>query len=356
MFKLSQLLNRITLLDKMLFTKHLAVMLKSGITVSEAVDSLKDQTNNAAFRVVLEEVFKDVSNGQSLEKALSKHKNVFDSLYLSLISAGEKSGNLDSNLEYLSTQLKKNYELNKKIAGATLYPKIVLTATLIVGTSLSIFVLPQLVPLFTSLDVKLPITTKILLFLANTMKSYGLFIGGGLVALIVLISFLLKTALVKPFYHKFQLSMPIFGNLTKNFELTNICRNLGIMLKSGLTITAALETQHDSTENLVFKGYLKRLLEAVEKGKKLSSEMTSTKFKFMPPIAAKMIKVGEETGKLDEVLLYLGDFFEEEADDLARNLSNTLEPILLLVIGAVVGFVALSIISPIYQLSSGIKR
>lgn len=353
---LNKLLFRVTLLDKMLFTKHLGVMLKSGIPISEAVASLKDQSNNPQFRKVLEEVYSDINNGKSLENSLSKHKDVFDSLYLGLIATGEKSGNLDSNLEYLATQLKKTYEFNKKVAGATLYPKIILAATIIMGGSIAIFVLPQLTGLFESLDVELPLSTKILLFIANMMKNYGILIIGGVIGLGVFISFILKTAPVKPYWHRVLLSVPVLGKLNVSFELTNLCRNLGIMLKSGLTITSALETQYDATSNLVYKDYLKRLLKSVEKGKKLSEEMVSAKYKFIPSIAIKMINVGEETGKLDETLLYLGDFFEEESDDIAKNLSNTLEPILLLIIGAIVGFVAMAIISPIYQLSSGIKR
>lgn len=353
---INRLLFRITLLDKVLFSKHLSIMLKSGIPLAEAIKSLKDQTTNLAFKEVLEKVYADCENGQSLEKALSKHPKVFNALYISLISTGEKSGNLEANLEYLANQLRKSYEFNKKIAAASLYPKIVLAATVIVGGTLSLWVLPQLVDLFTSLDVELPLTTKILLFLANLMKGYGLLIIGGLVAVGVGISIILKTPLVKPKWHRFLISAPIFGSLIQNIELANLCRDLGIMLKSGLTVTQALDTQYQAEENLVFKDYLDHLRKAVEKGKKLSEEMSSLKFKFIPSIAPKMIQVGEETGKLEDVLIYLGDFFEEEADDATKNLSNTLEPILLLIIGLVVGFVALAIISPIYDLTSGIKK
>lgn len=356
MLNLNNILFRVTLLDKMLFTKHLGVMLKSGIPISEAISSLKDQTSNPTFRKILEEVNLDVNNGKSLEKALQKHGDTFDALYLGLISTGEKSGNLDTNLDFLAIQLKKAYDFNKKVAGATLYPKIVLAATIIMGGSIAIFVMPQLTDLFVSLDVELPLSTKILLFFSNAMKNYGVLILSGLGILGVLVSLLLKTPFIKPIYHKLLLLFPVIGPLNKSFELTNIFRNLGIMLKSGLTITTALETQFQATENLVYKDYLARFLKAVEKGKKLSDELNSARFKFIPSIATKMIAVGEQTGKLDETLLYLGDFFEEEADDIAKNLSNTLEPILLLIIGAVVGFVAMAIISPIYQLSAGIKK
>lgn len=353
---LNTYLYRVTATDKLLFTKHLSVMLKSGIPISEAINSIKAQTKNLKFKQILEDVSQEVENGQSLERALSKHPQVFDALYLSLVSVGEKSGNLEKNLEYLALQLKKNYEFNKKVAGATLYPKLVLASSLIIGGSISLFILPQLLDLFESLDVELPLTTKILLFMANLMKDYGLFITGGGAVLVVAFLLLLKTSAVKPKWHKFLLAAPGVGVLNQNIALSSICRNLGIMLKSGLTITSALETQREATENLIFKEYLNRLFKAIDKGKKLSAEMDATKFKYLPAIVPKMIGVGESTGKLDETLIYLGDFFEEEVDDATKNLSTTLEPILLLAIGAIVAFLALAIISPIYQLTGSIKR
>lgn len=353
---LNSILFRVTLLDKVLFSKHLSIMLKSGIPIAEAIGSLRDQTTNMAFKEILTQVTADVENGQSLEKALSKHPGVFNTLYLSLVSTGEKSGNLEENLEYLATQLRKTYDFNKKIQGATLYPKIVLAATTIMGGALSLFVLPQLVTLFASLDTDPPLSTKILLSFATLMKNYGVFIFVGLLAILIALSFILRTSGVKPLWHMFLVKLPIFGKLIQNIELANMCRNLGIMLKSGLTVTVSLDAQYEATENLVFKDYLDHLRKAVEKGKNLSEEMESTKFKFVPAIVPKMIGVGEKTGKLEDVLIYLGDFFEEEADDATRNLSTTIEPILLLVIGAVVGFVALAIVTPIYDLTGSIKK
>ena len=352
----NNLLYRITLSDKMLFTKHLSIMLKSGIPLSEAISSVRDQTGNLSFKETLTDIVAEIENGQSLEKALRRHPKVFDKLYISLVEVGEKSGNLEENLDYLATQIRKSYEFNKKVQGAMLYPKLVLASSLIMGGSISLFVLPKLFDLFKALDVELPLTTKMLLFVANVMKDYGVFIVGGVAIFAVALTLLLKTPKVKPRWHEILLALPVIGHLNQNVALTTICRNLGIMLKSGLTITAALETQQDATENLVFKKYLENLLKSIEKGKKLSEEMESAKFKYMPSIVTKMIGVGEETGKLDEVLIYLGDFFEEEVDDATKNLSNTLEPILLLAIGAVVAFMALAIISPIYQLTGGIKR
>lgn len=353
---LTKLLFPVTPLDLLFFTKHLSVMLKSGIPLDQSIATLKDQTKNSTFKQILASVQADIENGQTLQKALSKHQPIFSSLYISLIGIGEKSGNLEDNLEYLSLQLKKSYDFNKKIQGAMLYPKLILVATFIMGMFLSIFVLPKLVDLFRSLDVKLPLSTKILLFVANIMKSYGVIIVAAFIGIGVLISFLLKTPFIKPKWHKLLLSLPYVGQLNQNIQLASFCRNMGIMLKSGLTITDALKTQFNATDNLVYKDYLGNLLKSMEKGKRLADEMEPKKYPLIPLIVPRMIDVGEKTGKLEDVLVYLGDFFEEDVDDTTKNLSNILEPVLLLVIGVVVAFVSLAIISPIYQLTGGIKR
>lgn len=347
---------KVSTLDILLFTKHLAVMLKSGIPISEAIDTLKNQQKNSTLKRILIEVGQEVDNGQSLADALAKHRETFNSLYISLIGIGEKSGNLESNLEYLSVELKKSYDFNKKVQGAILYPKIILAATALMGMFISLFVLPKLVDLFHSLDVKLPLSTKILLFIASLMKDYGVFIAVGLVVIAVSLTILLRTPFFKPKWHRVMLSLPIIGSINQNVELTSFCRNIGIMLKSGLTITNSLEVQLHATDNLVYKSYVSDFLREVEKGKKLSDVMGNGKYKYIPGIVPKMVGVGEATGKLEDVMIYLGDFFEEEVDDATKNISNTLEPILLLVIGLVVAFVALAIISPIYQLTGSIHK
>lgn len=352
---LISIINPIAPLDILFFTKHLAVMLKSGIPLVESIDTLKNQTKNSTLRKTLDKIQSDIENGQTLANALSKHTVVFSTLYISLIGIGEKSGNLENSLEYLSLQLKKSYDFDKKVQAAILYPKLILAATVIMSMFISLFVLPKLVDLFNSLDVKLPLSTKILLFVANMMKSFGLLIVGAFVALGILISLLLKTSQVKPKYHKLLLSLPFIGPLNQNIELASFCRNMGLMLKSGLTITDALKTQSNATDNLVYKTYWEGLSSSIEKGKRLSDEMNK-KYKYIPAIVPRMIGVGEDTGKLEDVFIYLGDFFEEDVDDTTKNLANILEPVLLLIIGVIVAFVSLAIISPIYELTGSIRR
>lgn len=348
--------DRVSFLDKLFFTKHLSVMIKSGIPLGDAIDAIREQSKKPALSKLLGSVLKDIDNGQSLERALSKHKNVFDPFYLNIIKIAEESGNLEQNLEYLAEQLKKNYEFTKKTQGALLYPGIVLFITALAGGAISIFVLPQLVTLFKDLDVKLPLSTQILLFFAALMRDYGYAIIIGFIVLFVGFRLSLKNEGVRYFFDESLLSMPLLGAFFSDVQLSFFCRNLGIMLRSGLPITVALEAQKDATSNLVFKKYTEDLAKYVEKGKTIAERLSEKKFPHIPLLATKMIGIGEKTGKLDESLMYLGDFYSEELDDYSKNFSTLLEPVILIVIGLAVGFIALAVISPIYQLTSGIHR
>jgi len=351
----AQVLSKVSFLDKLLFAKHLAVMLKSGLNIAEAIESLAVSTKSNKFNKILAQVAVDIRNGQSLAKALKKHPKVFSNFFVSLIEIGEESGTLDESLSYLAEHLGKEYALSKKIQGALLYPTIVIVAVTLVGIGMSLFVLPQLTNLFASLDVDLPLTTVILLYFANLMKNHGILIISSFVAVIILLRILILQPFFRHKWHRFILSLPVFGELIVNEQVSSISRNLGIMLKSGLPITRCLAIQHESTENYVFKNYILELQKAVNKGKNMGEELDKDNYSKFPDVAIKMIAVGEKTGKLDEVFLYLGDFFEEEVDNTAKNLSVVLEPFILLVIGVFVGFVALAIISPIYELTGSIK-
>ena len=350
------LFSQISFLETLLFTKHLSIMLKSGITVLEALDILEKQTKSDAFRKILIAISSDIKNGQSLTIALGKHPKVFNSLYVSLIEVGEQSGKLDENLAFLALQLSKEHAFSQKIKGALAYPVIVLIAALIVGLGVGIFVLPKLISLFNGLDVQLPLSTQILLEVATVMQNYGIVIIIGVIILVILFRLLITTPKTKPFFDRVLLSIPLFGGIAQNSQLAILCRSLGIMILSGLPITQALEIESKVTTNCVYQGYIENLLVSVTKGQSLSNELNKSKYKMIPLIAAKMIAVGEETGKLDETLLYLADFFEEAVDDATKNITTTLEPIMLLVIGLFVAFIAFSIITPIYSLTGSIQK
>ncbi|QQG47357.1 MAG: type II secretion system F family protein [Candidatus Woesebacteria bacterium] len=349
-------LSEVRFVDKLLFAKHLSVMLKSGITIYDSVNILYEQSRNKAFKKILLGILNDLKNGLKLSKSLEKYPDVFDKLFVSIIAIGEESGNLDANLEYLASQLSKNYEFRKKVRAALIYPTIIVIAAIIVGGGISIFVLPKLTDLFESLDVALPLSTKILLFFANTMKNYGIFIVAFLVGGFIIFWVAIDIPKIKLRWQRFVLRIPFFGNFIMSVEITNFCRNLGVMLKSGIPISEAMVATTAATSNLVFKGYISLISKAVDKGVSIEKEITRRNFKHMPAVMTRMIGVGEKSGKLSESLLYLSNFFEEEVDDMAQNLPSVIEPVLLIIIALFVSFLALSIISPIYQFTGSIRQ
>lgn len=351
-----QIFSKVPFLDKLLFTKHLATMVKAGIPIAEALATLVDQTKSKVFKKVLAGVLADVENGQSLAKSLEKFPKVFDRFYTSLIEIGEESGTLEENLDFLAKQLAKNYALRKKIQAAMLYPGLVFTATFIMGGFIALFVLPKLVDFFSAFEIELPITTKILLFFANTMKNYGVLIFAGLVLFLFVSSLILHLPKVKPWWHKVILKFPLFGEMLAYGQLARFARNLGTLIKSGVPVTKSLETTAATLNNLKFQTDLEEINQYLTKGKNIGDALDNKKYAEFPPLVSKMVSVGEKTGKLEDTLLYLGDFYEDEIDNISKNLTTILEPVLLISIGLVVGFVALAIISPIYELTGSIRR
>lgn len=348
--------NKVSQLDVLLFTRHLATMIKSGIPISEALLTLSHQTKNQTFKKIIDSVSANVQNGQPLAKALAKQPKIFDQFYVSLIEISEKSGSMDENLDFIAKQLAKNYSLKKKIQTALLYPSLIFVTAVIMGGFISLFILPQLVDFFEALDIDLPLTTKILLIIASAFKNYGTLIIVFFISFFVLFKAIIKTSLIKPKWDALLIKLPIIGAFIVSSQLAQFSRNFGLLVKSGIPIQKSIDITANTLSNLKFKNDLLNISSSLAKGINISEEMEKERYSEFPPLVSKMIGVGEKTGNIDESLLYLGDFYEEEIDNFSKNLTTVLEPILLVTIGLIVGFVALSIITPIYELTGSIRR
>lgn len=350
------LFNKIKFIDKLTFTKHLAIMIKSGIPLSTAINTLSAQTTGTAFGKVLKSIEDDTNNGNSLVKALSKFPKVFDEFYLSMMSVGEESGTLEKNLNFLVVHLTKEDALRKKISAALLYPMVVLIAATIMSMGISLFILPQFVEFFDSFQIELPLTTRVLLAVANFMSAYGIIFFATLVASFFGFGILINTKMIKPIWHRFVLNVPLFGKLIRYSQLVNFSRNFGVMLSSGINMTRSLETTAQTVSNLLYRKKIEKMNAYLKRGENLSEAISKEMTNEFPVLVSRMIAVGEETGNMEETLLYLADFYEEEIDALTKKITTVLEPILLLGIGLVVGFIALAIITPIYELTGSINR
>ncbi len=352
--KLLSLLGFVSNLEKVTFTKRLALMLKAGLTLNDSLRILKDQTVSFQMKRIIGHLVKMVEDGRPFSSGLARYPRIFSEFYVNIVQAGEKSGNLEENLEHLAGQLMKDFELRRRIKSAMAYPLVVLSATLILGVSLSLLVFPKLSRLFKNFKVELPLLTRMLLAVTDFLQHWALYTGLAVIGLVFILHWILRRKIVRPYWHKFILKLPLFGKIAQNLNLARFSRILGSLLKSGLPIVQSLEITANTLNNFSFKIGLKKVNQEIEKGEKFSKSLFVYPALF-PPMVFQMIAVGEKTGRLDETLFYLAEFYDGEVDTATKNLSAILEPFLLIVIGIVVGGVALAVITPLYQLTASLK-
>jgi type IV pilus assembly protein PilC len=356
-FHASKILDRfgfVSNLEKVVFTKHLSLMLKAGLTLNESLSTLKEQTNSSQMKKIIESLVKKVEDGKSLASGLSEYPQIFSNFYIHSVGAGEQSGDLEENLIHLADQMTKDFDLRRKVKSAMMYPLVVLGATVILGVSLSVVVFPKLARLFKTFKIELPFLTRILLATTDFLQKYALFAAVIIIFLFFVLRWVLRRGPIRPYFHRFILRIPIFGKIAKNLNLARFARTFGSLLRSGLPIGEAIQTTSDALGNYAYKINLAKISREVGQGEKLSKSLAVFP-EIFPPMVCQMIAVGERSGKLEEVLFYLAEFYEAEVDATTKNLSTILEPVLLVLIGVVVAGVALAVVTPLYQLTSGMK-
>jgi len=343
----------VSIAARALFAKHLSVMLKSGVTLVEAL-LVSHEAARGKLKSVLKSVIESVESGRSLSASLGEFPSVFPPLFVQATYAGESSGTLAENLENIARELEKERELISKIRGALLYPAIVLAAAFVLALALSFFVLPKIVPLFRSLRTELPLSTRMLIGFSGFIEAHGTALLVGIIGGLTLILIVVRQKCIRPFTHRILLWLPIVGGMVRSSNLVRFNRTLGMLLKSGVNIDEALIITKNSLGNYWYQKALFDAANRITKGAKLSESLAEHSHLF-PLIATRMIKVGEESGRFEETLFYLANFYDADVDVRAKTLSTTLEPFLLLLIGLVVGGLALAIITPIYEITGGIR-
>ena len=306
------------------------------------------------MKKILDELIDSVNNGQFLSDGLQKYHNQFGDFFINIVRVGEISGTLADNLEYLAESLKKRRELESKGKGALIYPIIIMIATFGLTGGLTFFIFPKILPIFKSLRVELPTITKIFIAVATFMIAHGLLVLGAIVVAIIGFWLLLKIRPFRYMWHRVLLFLPVAGAMVQNFNIISFIRALSMLLKSGVKIVQSLEITGNASGNLVYRRALKQIAVGVGQGDPISKHLGDYPALF-PAVFSEMIAVGEETGRLTDTGSYLAEYYETELDNSTKTLSSVLEPLLLVVMGFIVGFVALSIILPIYEVSQGIK-
>lgn len=340
--------------DQAAFAKRLAFLIRANVPILESLNMIKKQTRSSARTKILTNVISDVSSGQYLSASLAKYKNTFGPFAINLIKVGEEGGILDQNLEHLAEELKKRHELKRKILGAMIYPTFITLATLGVTAMITIYIFPKLMPIFQSVGANLPITTRALIYMSDFLVHYGAFLAFGVI--VAMTGFVLIYKNIRPFnlaFNRLILAVPIFGHLFQCYHMANLCRTIGLLLDGHVGIISAVNITANATVNKLYKREIYQLAEEISRGRKIAEYLERRTWLF-PEIVPQMIAIGETAGNLSKTLMYLSDYYESEVNDITRNLSNSLEPILLVVMGLVVGFVAVSVITPIYELTANI--
>lgn len=349
---LTRLSVRLSHTEQLLLTKYLSVLLQSGLPIDDALDILLEQSN-ASLKTILTTLRQSVRTGSTLANGLERYPHIFSNVFVNLIRAGEASGNLQKNLEQLALQMQKEHDLRAKIRGAMMYPSIVMASALIVVTGIVVFILPKITQLFTSLHVELPWTTRALLWMANLFSNHGLLISLGVIVLILAVGLLRRVPFIQPLSHALFLRIPVIGGIARNANVARITRLLGTLLNSGMPINDALPITISVMKNYHYRKLFVDLEKTIGQGGTIANALAKSKFLF-PPIAQRLIRVGEETGSLGDMLVYLAGFYEQEVDDTTKNATTLLEPALIVMIGAMVGLLAFSIVTPIYSVLGSI--
>lgn len=346
---ITKIFNRVSLADLTTFTRQLSTMITAGMTVNEALAILRIQAS-PAFSVIVDDVMRNVEGGLSLSEALSKHQKVFGKVYTSLVKAGETGGVLDEVLQRLAENMEKQKEFQGKIKGAMIYPVIIVIAMGIVIAIMMIFVIPKLLVLYTEMQVQLPAPTKILIAMSNFMVKFWWLVLAIIFGGLTFLRSFAATPVGREKIDSLMLKLPIFGNLQKQIILTEVTRTLGLLVSTGISIIDALNIVSEGTGNVLYENALKETAKQVEKGLPIAASLAT--YDEFPPVVAQMVSVGEETGKLDEVLKKLSQYFESESEEMVKGLTTAIEPIIMVVLGLGVGFLIIAVILPIYNLTS----
>lgn len=346
----------IPLKDKVFFMKQASVMINAGLSITKTLEILSSQVENPRFRKILRECVEKVASGISLSTAFSDYPDAFDSITLSLIKAGEESGNLDKIFKKLSREFESRHALASKIKSALVYPAAVTLVMTLVMIFLLIFVIPKLEATYAELGATLPTITKIVVAFSRFLLSpFGIAtIILGTIGLILGGKFFLSNPSGKRLWHKTQLKLPIIGKLLLKIQAANFARVFELLISSGVPILRALELTEQSMTNVLFKEELKFIREQVQKGESLAAPFLSPTSNF-PSIVGYMINVGQETGRLDVVLKKLVKYYDVEIKETTDGLTSALEPLLLIVMGLAVGVLVVAIFLPLTQIVTKIE-
>lgn len=341
------LFSKVSLKDKMMFARHLGVMLSSGLSLPKSLRVISNQTKNKKFRQILSNLEKDIKTGNSLAESLMKY-SVFDELSINMIRVGEAGGNMEEVLGLLADQLEKEHNLLSKVRGAMYYPSVILLVMVGVGIAMMIYVVPKLTTVFSDISGSLPLSTRMIIASSNYMASHQIIVIAGILFFAVAVFVFFKTSAGKKFSSLVFFKVPVIKNVVIKVNNARFARIYSSLTRSGVSVVESLKIISRTLTNTAYQKSFREIGEDVQKGKSLHEGLARYP-KLFPILVTQMVEVGEETGKTSDVLISLAHFYEEEIDQITKNLSSIIEPVLMVIIGSAVGFFAISMIMPMYS-------
>lgn len=333
-----------------IFTRQFSVMIDAGLPLVQCLEILGAQQDDKGFQRIIEAVRDDVEKGSTLQAALSKHPKAFNDLYVNMVGAGESGGILDVILQRLSGYIEKAVKLTAKVKGAMTYPVAVITIAIAVVVIIMVKVIPVFSAMYDGLGSKLPYPTLVCMAMSNVLINYSWLLIIGLVIVVVGLRQYYKTPAGRLQIDAVLLKIPIIGDVLRKVAVARFCRTLGTLISSGVPILEGMDITARTAGNMVIQNAILKSKDAVEQGRNISTPLAETK--VFPPMVVQMVGVGEATGALDAMLAKVADFYEDEVDNAVANLTSLMEPVMIAMLGGIIGFIVIAMYLPIFNLAN----
>lgn len=343
----------VKIIDKINLARNLGSMLDAGLPLSRALSVLERQSKRKGLRAVLADIIIEIDKGNTFADSLARHSKIFPQLFISMVYAGEQSGTLSQSLKAVGTQMDSTYKLERRIRGALMYPAVIVFAMVIIAILMFIFVIPTLLSTFTELNVTLPATTQFILNISNIIQNHGIWIIIAFISIAIFFSWWSRRFSGKKVIHSALLKSPLIGSLVQEVNAARTARTLSSLLSSGVDVVESVNITSAVVQNVHFKAVLDKAKQAIGRGD-LMSKVFSESGNLYPAFFVEMMSVGEETGKMSEMLLGVAVYYENDVEQKTKDMSTVIEPFLMIVIGTAVGFFAVAMISPMYSLVNAI--
>jgi len=346
--------DRVTAKELVVFFRQLSILVETRVPIVTSLTAIKEQSNNNYFIKIIQEMVNDIEDGASFSVAMEKHKNIFSNLSINIIRAGETSGNLKKAIDYVAENIERNYTLSSRVKSALIYPSIVLIVFFIVGFLVISFIIPRLTDVIKEISATVPWYTQIVITVGDFMAAYWWAVAIIIMGIIFGIIYYVRTEEGKVEWDQIKIKLPVAGIIFRYVYITRFSENLAILLRGGIPIIRALTIISGVINNVVYERIFLEAADEVKRGGNMSNVLSNNN-QLIPPMVSHMIKIGEDSGQIDVVLDHVAKFYDQETEVMTRNLSTLLEPILIIIIGVAVGFMAFSILMPIYNIAGQIK-